>query len=73
MTYARINIKDGKGSKSTILLQITKETDVWLAGWKADKYGDRTEHFHLIDKSAITNRTPMKMNLHYGWLEEESK
>lgn len=71
--YARVSLKEWNGSKSTILLQITKETDTWLSGWKANKYGDRTEHFHLIDKITITKRTPLKMNLHYGWLEEESK
>lgn len=69
LRYEHISIKDYNGKRSTVLLRITNESDTWLSGWKALKDGDRTEHFHLIDKSAITKRVPMKMNNHYGELE----
>lgn len=69
LTYERISIRDYNGKRSTILIRITSEFDAWVSGWKVLKDGDRTEYFHLIDKSAITKRVPMKMNNHYGELE----
>jgi hypothetical protein len=71
MTYTRIATKDYQGTHRRLILLITKESDRWLAGWKSEKNGDRTEEFHLIDKSAITKRTALKMNNHYGELENE--
>ena len=69
LRYERISIRDYSGKRSTILVRITSESDKWLSGWKSLKDGDRTEEFHVIDKSAIMKRIPMKMNNHYGELE----
>jgi len=40
-TYTKVSIKDYTGARSRFILLVTKDSDVWLAGWKADKYGDR--------------------------------
>ncbi|KKN86866.1 hypothetical protein LCGC14_0264280 [marine sediment metagenome] len=69
-TYMRVSTKDYTGRRRRLILLVTKDSDRWLAGWKADKNGDRTDDFHLIDKSAITKRTMLVMNNHYGELEE---
>ena len=54
----------------SIYLEISKETNLWLMGNELDKYGDNKDHIHLIDKSAITKRVPVDMNLHYGEFEQ---
>lgn len=71
MQYERVNTTDWTGRKRTILLQIIKESEVWLSGWRAYSNGDRSDNMHLIDKATITKRTPMMMNLHYGELEKQ--
>ena len=55
--------------RSSIYIEIRRETDEWISGMELTKDGDRTDKLHLIDKSAITKRMPVKMNLHYGILE----
>jgi hypothetical protein len=50
----------------SMYLEISKETEDWLTGSELDKFGDRKDHVHLIDKSAITKRVPVSMDLHYG-------
>lgn len=67
----RIRIAPIGKAMLTIYLEISKETNLWLTGRELAKSGDGMDRVHLIDKSAIVKRTPVKMNLHYGEFETE--
>ena len=67
--FERVSIKPVNGRRQTIYLEITKETDFFLVGTEFDKEGDKKDRKHIIDKSCITKRTSVTMNLHYGEFE----
>ncbi len=57
----------------TVLVEVVSESDRFLVGYEVNRDGELDERLHLIEKSLIRRRTPMRMNLHYGWLEEVPK
>jgi hypothetical protein len=73
-TYARVRIS---GQSRPILLEVTGDTDRILCGYEVGRDGTRLEpkgfdeRFRIIAQPLIADRRPMRMNLHYGELEEE--
>lgn len=63
----------------TLYLNIDTENDQFLRGVEVDRLGDEIRgrdfdrRVHLIDKLAITRRTPMQMSLMYAELEERTQ
>jgi hypothetical protein len=75
-SYARVRFRAAGKAPRSILLEVTRESDRFLTGYEVDRAGERIwregvfdERLHLIEKSVITRRTAMRMNLHYGELE----
>jgi hypothetical protein len=74
--YERITFteKPTKTAK-TLILRITRETDVLLIGVEVDKMGDEVqraaadETLHIISKDMLAKRVELVMNNTYGWLE----
>ena len=41
-----------------------------LVGMEVNRNGEKKDMQHVIDTGLITKRTPVRMNKHYGHLEE---
>jgi len=73
MNYFDVRLIDNP--KRRILLQVTREDAEWLIGIEVTEQGEpvapnkHDERVRVIQKSAIRDRIPMGMNLHYGDLE----
>lgn len=73
--YARIRLSDGK----IVDIQVSKETDKMISGFKVNKEGERSVR---VTKDAETSTlivahpdnvvARLRMNLHYGMLEQVS-
>lgn len=66
--YARITTDDG----ARRVLMVTLDSPTWIGGREIDRYGHATDRVHLIDKTAITKREPLVMDLKYGTLRRMS-
>jgi hypothetical protein len=68
----------GTRPQRPVLLEVTSESDKWLTGYEVNREGERIEpkgadeRLHLIAKDTIARRDPLRMNFHYGELEEAS-
>ena len=69
MDYCRLKLVDHAKNSFTLTLETISENEKWLHGWEVRRDGERKERQHLIDKTTIVKRVPLKMNLHYGELE----
>lgn len=76
--YERITfIEKPKNSPQSIILEITKETDVFLCGIEIDREGDEIRRGkvdvtrHLISKDMIAKRVELVMNNTFGMLERK--
>ena len=69
--YRKISIKANNGRRRSIILDVIKETNLWVIGNELESDGDYKDVAHMIDKSSIVKSTPMKMNLHDGELEPD--
>lgn len=63
--YARIT-----AGGRTVNVEVECDTTYYLAGHEVDRSGTRRDRWHVIDKSAVTARTPLRMNNRYAELEE---
>jgi hypothetical protein len=78
--YERITFteKPTKTAK-TLILRITRETDVLLIRVEVDKMGDEVqraaadETLHVISKDMLAKRVELVMNNTYGWLEAKKE
>jgi hypothetical protein len=75
MTYERITfIEKPAHCGQTIILRVTKETDILLFGVEVDKNGDEVVRpkaditYHAISKDMLKKRVPMVLSNMYGWL-----
>ncbi len=86
-TFARLTTVNHEGRKVTARYEIVGETKFFVRARKVDAEGVTVEdHYetndegvetlvtyeHWIDKGAITKQVPLRMNVHYGTLEEEN-
>lgn len=66
MNYERVRF-NGR----TVLLLVEGESGEFLIGQEVDRSGTPVGRQHLIDVSLVTRRTPLRMNRHYGELEDQ--
>lgn len=64
-----------EGKTRRVKLRITRESDLFLSGYEVDADAeeitgkDFERRLHLLDKTLITKRVPLRVNLKYGTLE----
>lgn len=77
VSYVRVVGRDHAGKSYNVRLLVTGENAGFLSGIEVRANGDAIvpkgeadERRHIIDKTTITRRTPLRMSRHYAELVE---
>lgn len=75
--YERITYKpEGAKRARSVILEGVSESDALLSGTEVDRHGEYvgtlevSRRLHVIDKTLVKRRVPLRLSLKYGEMEE---